>query len=566
MNILNDIGNQFRDLFLTMTPSARIMAGLMVAVVVVSLGWITTGGASGIKYEYLFGGRDFSDAELTSWEAAFGTAQLGDYERVGQRIKVPSEKKDLYLKALGAANSLPQSHNSPMDKALNGNNIFDPSSLIEKRTVFARQQLLENTIKKHAGIQNAIVNFDEQRAGFGRKADRVCTISVQGQNGIPVPQNLLRNFAKMATHTFAGLSMENVTVIDLGTSSIVYGGSGNGASADENPFFVAQTQWESMYEAKVSALLSDFQAKVAVNVTLDPTMRTQSEKLNYQQQPVAISSSTLTKSSENNKLAPGGQPGAAPNGVSNQPTSLSANATGQNSKLKETQENEQRLASHEASVTTVLGLVPKMVNVSIGIPESHYRNVALQKFRLNNPGKPDSEAPVPTEAELAVLRADQEKAVRAAVETIPVGGREGDDRKALVSVYSYIDLPTPEIAEPTVAENALAWLAGSWSTLALIVLVLISLGMMYSWLRSPVTSGATDKRFAEGFGLEIPATPTDQIDVAGEAAVGTEADGRRKPPALEVTGQEMKEDLSTIIKENPDAAVNLIKAWIGEAA
>ncbi len=567
MNFLNDIGNQIRDLFTSMTPSARIMAGLMVAVVVVSLGWIMTGGASGTKYEYLFGGRNFSDAELTSWEAAFGSAQLGDYERVGQRIKVPSLKKDQYLKALGTANSLPQSHSSPMDKALNGNSPWDPNSLIEKRSVFARQQVLGNTIKQHNGIQNAIVNFDEQRAGFGRKADRVCTISVQGQNGIPVSQNLLRNFAKMATHTFAGLTMENVTVIDLGTSSIVYGGSGDGTSAEENPYFAAQTQWESMYESKVSALLSDFQAKVAVNVILDPTMRTQSEKLNYQQQPVAVSSSTLTKSSENNKLAPGGQPGAAPNGVSNQPTSISANTAGQNSKLKETQENEQRLASHEASVTTTLGLIPKMVNVSVGIPESHYRNVALQKFRLNNPGKPDSDAPVPTETELTALRAQEEAAVRAAVETIPVGGREGDDRKAMVSVYSYIDLPTLENPEPTMSENALTWLAGSWSTLALIALVLVSMGMMFSWLKSPVTSSSTDKRFADGFGLEIPSIPIDQLDIASEGgAGGMDADGRRRPLALEVTGQEMKEDLSTIIKENPDAAVNLIKAWIGEAA
>lgn len=546
-----------------MTPSARIMAGLMVTVVVVSLGWIMAGGASGTKYEYLFGGRSFSDAELTTWEAAFGTAQLGDYERVGQRIKIPSEKKDQYLKALGASNALPQSHNSAMEKALNDNNIFDPSSLIDKRTVFARQQQLEDTIKKHTGIQNAIVNFDEQRAGFGRKADRVCTISVQGYNGIPVPQNLLRNFAKLATRTFAGLSLDDVMVIDLGTSSIVYGG---GSAADDNPYFAAQAQWESMYEAKVSALLSDFEARVAVNVVLDPTMRTQSEKLNYQQQPVAVSSSTLTKSSENSKAAPGGQPGAGPNGVSNQPTAITANSAGQNSKLKETQENEQRLASHEASVTTVLGLIPKAVNVSVGIPESHYRKIALQKFRLNNPDKPDTDAPVPTEAELAVLRADEEKAVRAALETIPVGGREGDDRKALVEVYSFVDLPAPVVEEASLSDNAIAWMADSWSTLALIALVLISLGMMFSWLKSPLAGGSADKRFADGFGLEIPSIPIDQLDLAASADGAVGADGRRRPPALEVTGQEMKEDLSTIIKENPDAAVNLIKAWISEAA
>jgi flagellar M-ring protein FliF len=559
---MNNIGNQIRDLFASMTPASRIMAGLMIAVVVVSLGWIASGGASGTKYEYLFGGRTFTDSELSTWEGAFGTAQLGDFERIGQRIKVPSEKKDQYLKAIQSL--LPQDHNGPMDKALNDTNIFDPSYLIDKRETFARQKTLEIAIKKFTGVQSAIVNFDEQRAGFGRRADKVCSISVQGQNGFPIPKNLLQNIAKLATNTFAGLAIENVTVIDLGSSSIFSGGGSN----DENTYLNAQTQWESVYEAKIASLLSDFQAKVLVNVVLDPTRRTSSEKLAYQAQPVAVKSMTVVKSSENTKQSPGGQPGAAPNGTANQPQSITSTSAGQNSKLKETQENEDRVASHEASITETLGLIPKTISVSILIPESHYRKVALQKFRLSNPGKLDSDAPLPTDTELASIRADEEKAIKAAVETIPIGGREGADRKTMISVQTYTDLPTPEVPEPTLAENTLVWLAGSWSTVALIFLVLISLGMMFSWLKSPINGvGSTDKRFEEGFGLEIPSVPIDQLDLSAEkSAEGGDAEGRRRPLALEVTGQEMKEDLSTIIKENPDAAVNLIKAWIGEAA
>lgn len=118
MNFLNEIGKQIRDLFASMTPSARIMAGLMVAVVVVSLGWILSGGASGIKTEYLFGGRNATDQELSAMESAFGNAGLGDYERVGQRIKVPSAKKADYLKALSTSKALPGDPQSPMKTLL----------------------------------------------------------------------------------------------------------------------------------------------------------------------------------------------------------------------------------------------------------------------------------------------------------------------------------------------------------------------------------------------------------------------------------------------------------------
>lgn len=565
MNFLNEIGKQIRDLFASMTPSARIMAGLMIAVVVVSLGWILSGGASGTKTEYLLGGRTATDQELSSMEVAFGNAGLGDYERVGQRIKIPSAKKSDYMKAISSSKALPGDPQSPMKDVLDRNNPFESASRFEKGYEYAKQQLLENVIKRHAGIQTAMVTYDEKRTGFGSKRDQVCSISVQGTNGAPVPQMLLKNFARLATRTFAGLTLDNVSVTDMSTSTGYFGSSGD-ASAEENAYFVAQTTWENYFEQKVNSLLTDFNAKVAVSVTLDPTMKTQTEQLQYQQQPVAVSSSTLSKNSENTKAAPSGQPGFANNGGSNQPASVSSTTAGQNSKVKETSENQKSLAGHEATVKTQVGLVPKSVYVTIGIPESHYRKVALQKFRLNNPGKPDTDAPTPTDQELTDIRTAEENAVRSAVEALPVGGREGDDRKAMVKVYNYIDLPEPEVLGPTMADNTLAWVSESWSTLALIGLVLVSLGMMFSWMKSPVTGTGVDKQFADGFGLEIPSIPLDQMDIGDDGEGSVDEDGRRRPPALEVTGTEMKEDLSTIIKENPDAAVNLIKSWIGEAA
>lgn len=561
MNFLNEIGKQLRDLFASMTPASRIMAGLMIAVVLVSLGWIMSGSASSPKYEYLFGGRNSEDSELASMEAAFGNAQLGDYERVGQRIKIPSSKKADYLKALKTANALPGQN--PADDPIGKSSPFDSSEKLRYSILISQVKQLENTIKSYSGIQSAKVHYDQQRTGFGRKNDQVCAIAVQGFNGTPIPQNMLKNIQKLATSTFAGLKEAGVTVTDLSSGTMVAGGSN---ANDENAYFIAQSMYEAKYESKILSQFPEFDAKVSVNVSLDPTLRTQSELLQYQQQAVPLSTSTSSKTTENAKGAPGGQPGAAPNGISNQPQSISTGNVAQNSKTKETQENLKSAAGHEATIKNTVGLVPKSVHVTIGIPESHYRNIALQKFRLANPGKADSDAPVPTEAELAQIRTDEEKRVGLAVENLVTDGRQGTDKATLTRVYSFFDIPQTVAAGPTLTDNALGWLSESWTTVALIGLVLVSLGMMFSWLKSPVTSGGTDKRFAEGFGLEIPSIPIDQLDLGAEGDESIGEDGRRKPPALEVTGTEMKEDLSTIIKENPDAAVNLIKAWIGEAA
>src|SRR5690606_19712361 len=131
------------------------------------------------------------------------------------------------------------------------------------------------------------------------------------------------------------------------------------------------------------------------------------------------------------------------------------------------------------------------------------------------------------------------------------GAREGDDRKAYIEVYSFTDLPVPETPGPTTTDTAMAWLAESWSTLALLGLVVFSLFMVASWLKSPIGKSETDKAFEEGFGLELPSTPIDALDI-GQAS--SEGGQRRRPPAMETSGEEIKEDLSTIIRENPDAA------------
>jgi flagellar M-ring protein FliF len=314
MNWLSDLGKQIQDLFASMTPSARIMAGLMLGVIVVSLGWISTVGTGSGSYEYLFGGRDFSDAELTSWEAAFGEAQLREYERVGKRIKVPAGQKDLYLKALSDAKSLPREFDSYMNDALTKGSPFDPNSLIDKRTVFAKEQRLTHMVQGLAGIEQAFVNYDEQRAGFGRRTDKVCSIAVKGRAGSPIPPAQLRNIAKMATASFAGLSEENVTVSDLGNPTSYYRGSTDPMSSAENPYLAAQTQWEQRYESKLSALLGDYEARIAVDVALDPTLIAESELLQFQQQPIAVQSSTVSRNTENSKGAPGGSLEPRPTG------------------------------------------------------------------------------------------------------------------------------------------------------------------------------------------------------------------------------------------------------------
>ena len=86
MDFLNRALAQVRDLFLSMTPGARITAGLLLAVVVISLAYLLHGGVGGDTY--LFGGASFTPSEQQAMETAFGKAGLNGFEFVGGKVRV----------------------------------------------------------------------------------------------------------------------------------------------------------------------------------------------------------------------------------------------------------------------------------------------------------------------------------------------------------------------------------------------------------------------------------------------------------------------------------------------
>src|SRR5260221_2051616 len=118
MDFLNKAIAQITDLFRSMTPGARITAGLLLAVLVVSLGFLFNHQSSSPD-DYLMGGDSIQSTQLPAIEAAFAKAKLGGYEIDGShRIRVPGAQKALYMAALADANALPRGFGDHMIDAV----------------------------------------------------------------------------------------------------------------------------------------------------------------------------------------------------------------------------------------------------------------------------------------------------------------------------------------------------------------------------------------------------------------------------------------------------------------
>src|SRR4029079_18708091 len=160
MGFLNNAIAQLSELFRSMTPGARITAGLLLAVVVVSMGYLFQHGASGPD-AYLFGGEPLPDGELTRVEAAIAKAGLSDYEREGNRIRVPSGQQAKYLAAVSDADALPPNFNTIQEIALNKTNPWESGETPRQRAKIAQQQTLSQIVRQMYWVENAVVLYDE---------------------------------------------------------------------------------------------------------------------------------------------------------------------------------------------------------------------------------------------------------------------------------------------------------------------------------------------------------------------------------------------------------------------
>lgn len=568
MNFLNDFSKQMRDMFMSLTPAARLVAGILVVAIAVSTAFLFQG-TSSAPSDYLFNGQSFKESEIQAMEVAFSKASLRNYEVVGSRIKVPSSEKDQYIKSLDDNNALPRTLNNGRERVDTSNPFRSAreSELIYKER---KQKDVADAISRMSGIIDATVEYSESKQGFGRQLMQSAVVLVTPQSGHPLQPEQMREIARVVSGAFSGLQAENVRVTDLSTG-LGFTPDENAIGGDEAPYMKQRRLFETNYKQRIRNTLNwlgDF--PLEVEVILDDTIFSETEQLKYDPQPVTIETIASRKDSESTKASQGGKPGTDPNALGNKGGSL-AGSPDQASKVKETTENEKRIPGQEITRMAKAGLVPKRVSTSIGIADGFIRKTLETRWLQANPDKTPADMPAPAQADMDTLFKELENNVNLAVAPILPPVPAGDDRFKLVSVYRYTEVPADVIPPPSMTTVVMEFLQESWQTLGLFTIVLAAMGMVFSMSRTKST--AADDPFKDGFGIALMEKMKENLEITDEEEGGqggddgTEIgpDGKRVRK-VEVTGAELKESLSTMIQENPDAAVNLIRTWIGEAA
>ena len=554
MDFLNKAFAQLAELFHSMTPGARITAGLLLVVAVVSLGYLFTYQVAGPDC-YLMNGRSFSPSEQRDLEAAFGAENLNTYEFAGTQIRVPRGQRTDFMAAALKHSALPEDPGAKLEGAVNGQSMFEGSETKKQRIKNAIQEELATSIKSMPGIAYAAVIYTSQATrGFNKSSLTKASVRVkpQGTKHLePVTASVIR---KMVAGAVTDLKYENVTLTDLNAGRAYVGGPDDGGEAGDDPHLAKTHLREERLKAKILESLAYVPGIIVEpNVELDTERMSRTETTKYDPKATAYLVEEKITSRISEGSTPGGEPGLPAQGaVSNGPSAVAARTT---AGTKETEDDSDRTEYSKLAGSRVLsedgGHKLKSVSVVVTVPNSYFEKVWHQQ----NPVAEGEEAKTPEKTDLAQIAQTEMAKIRTTVAGFLPSIDGVADNTQLVTVTPFQDFQPEEIPAPGMGTVILTWLSQYWGTLGILGLAAFSLVMLRSMVRA------------------IPTGPTAD---GAPAVLSLHTGGKEEEPSKSPDpvnrlmrfsghGPSLRDELGELVKEDPDAAANILKTWISNA-
>lgn len=564
MDVFNRLLTQINDLFKSMSPGARITTGLLLVAVVVGIGYLFNAQNTGAE-AYLLNGQSFTADEMSAMEGAFGKAGLSDYTVEGSRIKIAKSRQAAFLGALADAGAMPAHFGDFLGQATSGSSFIVDRVQREEMIKVAKQKELALVIRSMNGVESAAVHYDSQRTrGFNSTPVTTASVSVKTRGQLPLPESQVAMIRSLVAASIAGLSPDKVTIADLNGGRTYTGGSGAAGGAFDDAYLSRVREYQSMYESGIRERLSHIPGVlVSAGVELDREMVKHIEETKVDPKTVPLQSKVEENTTTSTSSGPGGRPGLAAQQPPNSPASL-AGAGGGGTQSEDTRTKTENVytASGGRTTTQLAGLTPKRVTVSIGVPSTYFEKIWLQQ----NPPAAGAEPKKPDAAALTAVQDEELKRIREAILPLipkPTDSTTPVDVNQLLNVTTFAAVPLPEPVGPTFVEQAVDWLRQSWSSVAMVGLALMALMMLRSFVAAVPAAPEMPSVLSATVGEE------DETD-ASTTSVGEGKEGAKpKQRTLQRKvggGTNLREELVEMVREDPDAAANILRGWIGNAS
>ncbi len=555
MDVVNQAVAQLTGLFSSMSRGARLTAALLLVVVVVSLAYLFNHELSGGEVD-LLGNEPITAAETQAAVSAFGKAGLKNYRLDGGRIRVPRGEEAVYLAAMLDHGAMPHAFGSYLEKALSPGP-FSNKSQQAGLVNLAKQKELSRLIGKMENVLSAAVMIDSRdKGGLSNEKIHTASVSVEMTGSTQLNDTQVQSIRAIVCGSVAGLAPESVAVVDLKSNTPYPAGrSGIGGGGSQDQYIQTKIAHEQELLKTIREALSYIPgARIACSAELNPQIEHIEHKTQRDPKTVAKMVKETTKTTSTQGPGPNGRPGLAAQGGINQPAAVGTSG-GAKSEEELSQREEINLDSGSEQQTKLAALTPLRMTASIGIPSDYIRAVWMEENRPAD-GAP---APVPTSVDLKQVEDRVVKDVQTKVATLlPLPKESVPNPLPLVNVSTFTSLPSEPNVDPSFGTQAISWLGTNWSSLGTGMLGLVSLVMLRSMVRSIPAGEPAPSSLAENAAAGSETSPAIAASEGGAAATGRL---RRR----EKSGPSLREELIEIVREDPDAAANVLRSWIGNA-
>jgi flagellar M-ring protein FliF len=203
------------------------------------------------------------------------------------------------------------------------------------------------------------------------------------------------------------------------------------------------------------------------------------------------------------------------------------------------------------SRTVKQDFTPKEVWATVTVPSSYI----LEVWKSRNPTV--TEPPKPED-----LKTVQDNVVSKIEEIVEpllfIQANRGQNTYKFVRVVVLDSLSQPAIEPPSIASNAVGWAGRYWSTLAMLGVAMFSLLVLRNVVKSAPSGGSPAAASAPALTLHA--------DDAGPNKDSGNAEAEEERPRLRLKkSKSLKDDLVDIVREDPDAAADILRSWIAKA-
>ena len=493
-----------------------------------------------------------------------------EYQVEADKVLVPSEKAYAIRGELFAAQALPKDTTVAFSELIKSNTLWDTNEQQSRKWNYATQEVLTKMLRYFPYIEDGTVVIARgEKQGIGRDAiPSSASVTVKVRNNEGLTGNQVTAIVDMIRGAVPGLKREDVHVTD--GQRVYHAPSGDTPMPTD--LLAYKKSIEDELTRKLWIMFADVgNIKIAVNVVPDMTSRVRDDTQFNPKVVKAVKSETTRETTSSEGSGNGGEPGVKSNGTASATDAGAGRPRSAQSSNDATSTYENYVSRTEEKAVLAPGTEIKDMTASISLPRSYflaiYRRIA--KDPKADPEDDKLQPVIDTQLKQAQARAkntigaksDEQIRVDWFDDTIVLKGLDASGSGAgLASSGSIASMVSQYAKQAVLGAVALA-----------------VLGMMLMMVRRAVPSTAgNDIDPSVFFGnsgggsgggkgrrkKDDPAALDVGDDVFGEAGEGDAVLTGIELDDETLQSRKMVDEVSLMVKENPENAAALVKRWM----